>query len=349
MSGHPIQDSGHERYLALALQVSCHAVNRLSVEEARESIRRSIARIERQLRASLQWLGPTVRLVVLPEYVLTGYPAGDSVAGWAAKAAIDPDGVELEQLAGAAQVNRCFLAVNAYERDPNFPDLYFQCSFVLDPSGEVVLRYRRLHSLFSPTPLDVWDRYLDVYGPEAILPVARTPIGALAAIASEEILFPELARALALRGAEVFVHSTSEATGAQPGQKAVARMARSAENAAYVVSANTAGVLDSDFPASSTDGGSAVVDYGGRILAEAAAGESMIAHAQIDLAGLRAARRTPGMGNQLARVVTWMWAGEYARCELGARNGLVGKPPPAREWFAARHREAVARLIEIIG
>ena len=104
-----------------------------------------------------------------------------------------------------------------------------------------VLRYRRLLSMFAPSPHDVWDRYLDHYGLEGVFPVADTEIGRLAAIASEEILYPEIARALAFRGAEVFVHSSSEIGSPLGTAKDVAKRARAWENMAYVVSANTAG------------------------------------------------------------------------------------------------------------
>ena len=50
--------------------------------------------------------------------------------------------------------------------------------------------------MYAPTPHDVFSRYLDIYGLEGVFPVARTEIGNLAAIASEEILYPEIARSL---------------------------------------------------------------------------------------------------------------------------------------------------------
>ena len=112
---------------------------------------------------------------------------------------------------------------------------------MIAPSGDFVLRYRRMISLSGPTPYDVWDRYLDIYGLEGVFPVADTPIGRLAAIASEEILYPEIARCHAMRGAEVFVHPTSEAGTPQDSIKEIARRARAIENMAFVVSANSAG------------------------------------------------------------------------------------------------------------
>ncbi|MFC5831738.1 nitrilase-related carbon-nitrogen hydrolase [Nonomuraea insulae] len=291
-------------FTALALQVETVAGGDLPA---------AVDRIGAQVGASKAWLGPDLRLVVLPEYVLTGFPMRVSVAEWRDRAALDPGGAEYRTLGAVAADHDVFLCVNAYERDEHFPDLFFQATVILSPSGEVVLRYRRLHSMFSPTPHDVWERYLEIYGMDGVLPVARTEIGNLAAIASEEILMPELARALALRGAEIFCNPTSEASSPQLTPKAVARRARAVENLAYVVAANSGGLRGIAIPGDSTNGGSEVIDHRGRVLAQAGPGESLVAAAELDLEVLRRARRRPGMDNLPSRVKTALWAEEYAR------------------------------------
>ncbi|QOW19474.1 nitrilase [Lysobacter ciconiae] len=292
-----------EVYRALALQTTCRAVNAApDVAAARSKIADNIARIDRQVRGSKAFIGQDLRLVVLPEYFATGYPLGDTIPGWADKAAFAMDGPEYDALAKVAQDNRVYLASNAYETDPNFPGLYFQASVLFDDAGNTVLRYRRMVSLFAPTPYDVWDRYLDIYGIEGVFPVAHTPLGRLACVASEEILYPEIARSLALRGAEVLLHSTSEVGSPALTPKDIAKRARAFENMAYVVSANTAGIVDVDIPAQSTDGMSKIVDDQGRVLVEAGDGESMVAFAEIDIAALRRRRERPGMGHILSRL-----------------------------------------------
>ena len=158
-------------YQALGLQVDCEAINLLSVEEARTSMARTIDRIDSLLGGSQGFLrsfvGMPAKLVVLPEYFLTSFPLGESVEAWQAKACIEPDGPEYEQLGAVAQKHGIYLSGNAYELDAHFPQLYFQTSFIIAPSGDVVLRYRRLVSMFAPTPHDVLDRYLDIYGEDA--------------------------------------------------------------------------------------------------------------------------------------------------------------------------------------
>lgn len=328
-------------YRALALQVKTAAVN--AVADPRAEMRAAIERINAHVGGAKAWVGADLRLVVLPEYVLTGFPLGESVAEWRDKAAIDPDGPELKALGEVAAGHDVFLCVNAYERDEHFPDLFFQSSVILAPSGESVLRYRRLHSMFSPTPYDVWDRYLEIYGIDAVLPVARTELGNLAVVASEEILYPELSRALALRGAEVLCHPTSETSSPDLTPKAVARRARAIENLAYVVSANSGGLTGIAIPGDSTNGGSEVIDFEGRRLAAAAQGESLVATAELDLSALRRLRGRPGMGNLLARVKPALWAQEYGRHDVERPNGLA-HAEPGRAFFVQRQREAISRL-----
>jgi predicted amidohydrolase len=329
-------------YRALALQLTARAVNRLGAAKAREAIRSSIARVAAQVKASCNFIGPDCRLVVLPEYFLTGFPMGEGVAEWQAKACLQPDGPEYEAIARIAADNRIFLCGNAYECDPHFPDLFFQACFVFDPSGSLILRYRRLNSLYTATPHDVLDRYLDMYGRDALFPVARTELGNLACIASEEILYPEIARCLALRGAEVFLHPTSEIGSLIPSQKNIAKLARATENLAYVVSANSAGITDCDIPAQSTDGHSQVVNYAGSRMCEAGFGESMAACAPIHIQALRQYRARPGMPNLLSRQRNELFAAEYARPVYPANS--LSEAAPGRAQFLRTQQSAIDTL-----
>lgn len=288
-----------------------------------------------------------MKLAVLPEYVLTSYPGRIAISDFADRATLSVDGPEYEALGKIALEQKLFLAGNAYEADRHFPGLYFQTSFVIDPVGDVILRYRRLNSMFAPTPHDVWRKYLDVYGLDGVFPVAKTEIGNLAAIASEEILYPEIARALALRGAEVFVHSSSEIGSPLTTAKMIAKRARAFENMAYVVSANTAGITDTALPGASADGNSMVLDWKGNVIAESNSGETFTAFADIDLNALRAARRKPGMTNMLARQRTVLFAAGYAAETHQRANGLIdgnSVKVPDRDYFVRTMEATIERL-----
>jgi len=339
-------------YCAVALQLTARSIERAPDRvAARAMMLETIESIGPKLRSAAAFIGgyagARVRLAVLPEYLFTSYPVRIGISDFADKAAIAPDGPEYEALGRIASEQKLFLAGNAYETDRNFPGLYFQTSFVVAPSGDVVLRYRRLNSMFAPTPHDVWSKYLDIYGLDGVFPVARTEIGNLAAIASEEILYPEIARAHALRGAELFVHSSSEIGSPGDTNKDIAKRARALENLAYVVSANTAGISGTALPLASADGNSQIVDYKGNVIAESNSGETFTAFAEIDLSALRAHRRKPGMINYLARQRTELFAPVYAAATVQRADGLIDGNAvrvPDRDYFSRVQEQTIERL-----
>ncbi len=336
-----------ERYTALALQTRCDTVNKLDKARARKAMLATIDRVDEQIRGSLVLIGPSLKLVVLPEYFMTGYPVGETIEGWADKAAIAVAGPEYDALSALAQKHGIWLSGNAYEVDENFPGFYFQACFIIGPNGDVLLRYHRLVSMFAPTPHDIWDRYLDLYGLDGVFPVADTEIGKLACCASEEILFPEITRALALRGAEVILHPTSEIASPDLTPKEIARRARAVENLVYVISANSGGLYGEGIPANSVDGMSKIVDYKGRVLVCAAVGETMVAHAEIDLPALRANRAKPGMPNYLARQRLELFADVYGETSVYPANSLLHEGNvvvPDRTHFIDMQRRTIERL-----
>lgn len=339
-------------FAAVAMQLTARSVEGTSdTAAARAAMLFHIGDVEAGLRSAMifiaQYGGRPVKLAVLPEYLFTSYPGRISIPDFASRAAFAIDGPEYAALGGVAQTLGLFLAGNAYEVDPHFPGLYFQTSFIIDPAGNVVLRYRRLLSMYAPSPHDVWQKYLDIYGLDGVFPVARTAIGNLAAIASEEILYPEIARAHGLRGAEIFVHSSSEIGSPLATAKDIAKRARATENMAYVISANTAGISGTAMPLASADGNSQIVDYKGRVLAQSGAGETFTAFADIDIASLRAARRAPGMVNYRARQRPSLFADVYAAADGLRADGLIvdgAVTIPDRDYFNRVQAEIIERL-----
>lgn len=335
-------------YKALALQTECKAVNKCaSREEARPIMHGSIARIRGQVFSALAFHGRDLKLVCLPEYFLTGFPAGESAKDWQRKAAIEMNGPEYNALGKLANDAELYIGGNAYEIDPNFPELYFQTSFIIAPNGNVELRYRRLISMYAPSPYDVWDSYLEHYSEDDLFPVLDTPLGRLAALASEEIRYPEISRILVARGAEVILHPTSEAASTQMTYKNVAKLARAQENQCYIVSANSAGITGTALAAYSTDGRSQIIDDRGIILCETPSGESITACADIDIAALRYRRSRNGMDNMLARQPMELYAQEYAKLDMHPKGSLGdGSNPPAKDFYKSRQDKVLEKLMK---
>ena len=331
-------------YKALALQVTCQTVNSCQNRDEAEAVMlQTIERIEQQIMASVGVLGRDTLLVVAPEYFLTGPPVAETVEQWREKAALDIDGRIYEALGAMVQRQQLYFSGNAYEQDPFFPELYFQTSFIIGPTGDVILRYRRLNAMYVPTPHDVWELYLDAYGYDSLFPVVKTNIGNLACIASEDILYPEVARCLAMRGAEVLLHATSEVGSPLLTHRKVAKLARAAENMAYVVSANSAGISGSSVPLNTADGSSVIIDPKGMVLAEAGYGESIVANADIDLAALREFRQRPALGNLMARQRYELYTESYANHRVYPPNTLLGQPAD-RQQFARTQQEVIRKL-----
>lgn len=330
-------------FRALALQSRLDAVNGLDVAGARASMMRTIERVGREVGGAAGWIGKDLKLVVLPEYFLTGYAMGDAIPAWTEKAAVRPDGEEYQALGAIAAKHALYLCGNLFESDDHFPGYYFQSCFVISPEGKTILRYRRLNSMFSPTPHDVWDRYLEIYGYEGVFPVARTEIGVIAPIASEEILYPEIARAFAMRGAEVFFHPTSQTNEHAVAAKDVCITARAIENMAYVISANTGGIHGTPIPVDSTNGGSRIVDPRGVTIVKSGFGETMTANAEIDLGMLRRFRTRPAMENLLARQRFELFAEGYRTHSHYPANNMSGIPE--RSHFINTQRATISRLL----
>ncbi len=333
-----------QAYKALALQITCSAVNELNVAQAKQQMLQVVGQVGKQIKASKAFIGSDLKLVVLPEYFLTGFPMGETINEWKAKACIQPNDEVYAAIQQVAIENNIYLSGNAYELDDNFPDLYFQTSFIINPEGKIILRYRRLNSMFAATPHDVLDKYIEVYGKESLFPVAKTEIGNLACIASEEILYPEIARCLALNGAEVFLHNTSEVASAIASPKNIAKLARAIENMAYVVSANSASITGYAIPAASTDAHSQIIDYTGLKLCEALCGETMVANATIHINSLREYRHRPGMANYLSRQRMELFAPYYNQSIYPA-NSLL-QQQASRVHFVQQQQASIVLLKE---
>jgi predicted amidohydrolase len=177
------------------------------------------------------------------------------------------------------------------ERDDRFPGAAFNTTCLIGPSG-LLSRYRKVNP-WIPWEVHASPHDLPNY-PDDPFPVTKTEIGALGCAICYDWLFPEAIRQLAANGAEVLIRVSAymDPWGATAPMDwwTVVNRARAIENTAYVVAANQAASA-SHYPPFSWPGGSMVVDFDGRILAQADPGpHEKVVVAPIDLGALRAAR-----------------------------------------------------------
>lgn len=177
------------------------------------------------------------------------------------------------------------------ERNDKYPGHVFNTTCLIGPDG-ILYRYRKVHPWI---PWEVHASPHDVPGyAEELFPVAETEIGRLGAATCYDWLFPEAIRQLALGGAEVLIRVSAymDPWGATPPMDwwTVVNRCRALENMAYVVAANQ-GARAEHYPPFTWPGGSMIVDFDGRILAQADPGPGeKIVIAPIDLATLRQER-----------------------------------------------------------
>jgi predicted amidohydrolase len=163
-----------------------------------ENIAHALALIE----AATQSADPP-KLVVLPEFAFQGPPHGLPVANWIEKACCAIPGRITAPLQNLAHRAHIYVAAHQFESDPQWPGRYFNTSFLIDPTGAVILRYRRVNTAAFPSPHDFMDAYLARYSMAEIFPVVDTELGRLAMIPCGEINVPEVARVLMMQGVEV--------------------------------------------------------------------------------------------------------------------------------------------------
>jgi predicted amidohydrolase len=265
------------------------------------------------------------KLVVLPEFALQGPPHGLPAADWIEKACCPIPGAISEPLQSLAHRRHIYIGAHQFESDPEWPGRYFNTSFLIDPDGAVILRYRRVNTAAFPSPHDFMDKYLARYSITETFPVVDTPLGRLAMIPCGEINVPEVARVLMMQGAEVILHPTNSPR--RPAQEA-AKIVRAAENMVFVISANVAQGIGFSLDGSVPGGRSHIIDYLGRTLSyEDSAEETTAVSALIDVEALRAARKQDtGTANPLLRARWEMYRPFFGTASFYPPNSFLDAP-----------------------
>ena len=274
------------RYYAAAMQTSLPAL------KDREGVPGRVAELVKMAEGTLAGYAPfhDVRLFVFPEFVHCA-PMYTTVPELLARTAVRPED-HVAPYERFCKSNGVFVQTGSFiEHDPKYPGAVFNTTLLVGPTG-VLARYRKVNPWI---PWEVHASPHDIPGyAEELFPVADTEIGRLGCAICYDWLFPEALRQLAANGAEVLIRVSAymDPWGAQPPMDwwTLFNRARAAENTAYVVAANQAANVP-DYPPFSWPGGSMVVDYDGRVLAQAEPGPfTKVVVGPIDIGALRAER-----------------------------------------------------------
>lgn len=152
---------------------------------------------------------------------------------------------------------RSYIVLNMYERDGEF---IYNTSILIDRNGEIAGKYRKTH-----LPLYEAERGVT---PGADIPVFDTDFGKVGLLICYDQMFPEAARLLRLKGAEIICLPTA-------GEGKIQQLARAVDNGVYLV---VAGI----------NGPSRIINPIGKVLCETGKNEDnpeavSIACAEVDL------------------------------------------------------------------
>ena len=244
-------------------------------EQRLENVERYCAMIDRTMPEIAEAQGPEgppVKLIVFPESFIHGF--GPPPVTWEMQKTlpIRIPGEEIEMLAEKCRQYDLYIAGSAFEcDDPDFPGKIFNTGFIIDPDGQVALKYRKINASNNPrelstSPHDVWDSYS--HDPKDLFPVLETPYGNFGMYICYDGNYPEVARCLALNGAEVLIRpnnwprATVEALDIMTMQNRL----RAYENTCYLVTCNWAASPLSEYESSAAH--PMIVDYRGKIMTE---------------------------------------------------------------------------------
>ncbi len=232
-----------------------------------------------------------VRLLAFPEFAHAA-PAYPTVGELKRRLALPVPNEHTDTYQRLAKKYGCYIQTGTFlEIDPAYPEHVFNTTVLIGPGG-ILGKYRKVNPWI---PWEVHASPHDVAGYDAEpFPVFDTELGKLGVAICYDWLFPETIRQIAFNGAELIVRVSAymDPWGATEPMDwwTLINRTRALENSVYVVAANQGASL-ANYPPFSWPGGSMVVDFDGRILAQADPGPGeKIVVAPIDIARLRGER-----------------------------------------------------------
>ena len=272
------------RYSAAVCQTDLP--NPLDRSQMRHNTDRMLSMIDSAVAGAAPFL--PVRLAVFPEFAHSA-PVYATVGELIKKLGVEIPNDHTERLGQKAKEHDIFIQSGSMlEIDPRWPNAVFNTTCLIGPEG-ILYKYRKVNTWI---PYEVHTSPHDIEGyDEPLFPVADTSIGLIGCAICYDWLFPEVLRQLAANRAEVLIRVSAymdpwNATAPMDWWTVINR-ARAIENTAFVVAANQAASL-AKYPPYSWSGGSQIVDFDGRLLADASPGPGeRIVVAPIDISALR--------------------------------------------------------------
>jgi len=293
-----------------------------------------------------------MKLVVFPEFFIQGWTGQATLEDYKREILIQVPGDETRRLAEICVKYGVFLCSGALEYDADWDDRFFNTAFVLNPDGELILKYRKFNTALpydmDTSPHDMLDALKEGWSGnrsmlEHLFPVVRTEIGALGAFVCMDGHFPEVTRALALNGAEILLRPTAMP---EPMVSRVVWRAenqvRALENTAYVIAPTIGRVKSDELPQTTWPGGAMIADYRGVVLSATDYPGEGYCTATVHLEELRRQRMIDER-NFLPLLRTEVWREMYSQSIYPPNQYVDQSPPDSHARLSERAAYGVIR------
>lgn len=331
----------HNFFSVAAIQPEIHNVQ--TREDIQENLNRLTSLIDSVVPYISSVTGAPCRLAAFPESFMQG--ASLSVRfSERLKLTIEIPGKETEQLGRKAKEHNIYIVGSAYVMEPEWSDRYFNEAFVIDPQGKVILRYHKVMTAkdgeMASAPIDMYDHYVKKYGDslDAFFPVVETELGRIGVMVCSDGAFPEMARGLAMNGAEILVipSLTPEPITFEPQNIwSALNQVHAFFNVCYVIAPNGGIFVNSPIPKGVLPGNSMIVDYRGRIIAQTRTNNESVIGAEININSLRLARKNYGMGSMLPLIQSEIFSKIYEK-PMWPKNHWLDRPGTPEEFKKVR-------------
>lgn len=240
--------------------------------------------------------GRGANFIAMPENI--NY-IGD-IAGKKASAESIP-GPTSEFFAGLAVKHKLWLHCGSYAEKIEGEEHVYNLSIVINPKGEIVGRYRKIHLYDVDIANGPSVKESAVVKPGKEISVFDSDYGRMGLTICYDMRFPELYRILALRGAKlIFVPANYTLFTGKDHWEVVLRT-RAIENQCFIVAPGQCGVK----PSFQAYGRSMIIDPWGTVIAQAADGEGLCM-ADIDMGRVESIRKQlPSLPNRRPEAYDW--------------------------------------------
>ncbi len=280
----------------ITIAVAQSFIRTVDPKNPKEMMIKNTEHLCRMVDQAMGWGGTDI--VVFHEFPIGGY-RGYWTREECLAISIEVPGVETEMLGKKAQQHKCYISLGSYAKMADWPGHFMNMGLIIGPNGDIIYKHWKARNMagmgFSTTVHDILDQYVERYGWDAVLPVARTDIGNIAIM--PEVFEPEIARVFAMKGTEILIRYM---TGGGVPIYRIELQGQCASSGMYGVFVNQAiSPENAPYLEDTWAGMSAIINNEGSIIAEATGQHETIVKATIPLASYRKKHSIPAIPTDL--------------------------------------------------